>query len=95
MMPLDIQRHLDSIPKQERFDPFPQLHQLQRAIEEAKNEALPPERQGAVIRVGEEFTLNGGRFVVTSIVKEGVFLKGLPSAQEPPNPDQGPPAAAS
>jgi hypothetical protein len=91
MHALDMERFLREIPVRTPGpgDPFGKIMESQRqleALERAKDHALPKERQGAVLAVGEELTIKGGRFVVTSIVKEGVFLKGLPVAQEQTSP---------
>lgn len=46
--------------------------------QDSKDAALPRERQGIVLIIGEEVEVKGGRFVVQNIGRHAIVLRGLP-----------------
>lgn len=80
MVPLDIERAMREIPEREfGSDAFGQLQKAEAALQRAKDNALPTERQGPTIYVGEVIDIKGGRFEVTAMSGRKVTLKSLPA----------------
>lgn len=85
MVPLDVERFMREIPERKvAGDPFGHLDYAERrleALQRAKDDALPKDRQGTVFEVGEELEIKGARFVVHSFGEKMMVLRGLPGTR--------------
>jgi hypothetical protein len=80
MVPLGFH---DVIPERTDFEPFDVRRKraaIERALQKAKDDAIPNrDHQGPVFFTGEELEIKGGRFRVAEIMATGLILQGIPA----------------
>lgn len=52
---------------------------IEENTQEARDKALPRERQGPVFQMGEEVVLKGGKFRVSGITSKRIYLDSIPA----------------
>ena len=63
----------------ERFGVNPELGELDRQLQAAKDATIPERKnQGPIFSVGEELEIRGGRFRVHAITEKRIYLDCLP-----------------
>jgi hypothetical protein len=63
-----------------QFDPFAELGDTQRRLQEAKDAAIAErEHQGPVFSIGEVIVIKGGKFRVNGITRKRLYLDSIPS----------------